>query len=131
MDIPAIFLALQNASLLSETLLPVFLILALVAMQVTDRGLVILPSLLIIYFLAGIATSLVTLPHIGFVVWIVGLFATVILYLGVRRITGRTEPKILLQERGYRILIGLALGIVAWLIGLFLAYPAGSSFIAT
>lgn len=131
MDIPAIFLALQNATLFSQTLLPIFLILALVAMQVTDKGTVLLPSLLTVYFLVGTAVSHVAMPHVAFSVWMMGIFTTIILYLAVRQLTGRTEPKILLQERGYRILIGVALGIVAWLVGFFAAYPAESALIST
>ncbi|MEM9777828.1 MAG: hypothetical protein AAF902_24845 [Chloroflexota bacterium] len=131
MDIPAIILTLQNATLFSEALLPIFLILALVAMQVTDRGAILLPSLLVVYLFVGITVSYVAMPHVAFSVWVVGIFGTIILYLAIRRIVGRTEPKILLQERGYRILIGLALGIVTWLIGFFLTYPAGSALIST
>ena len=131
MDIPAIFLALENSALLSTTLVPLWLILFLVLLQISDRAIYLIPSLLIVYFLCGIAVAWVALPHIAFVVWAFGIFTTLILYLSVRQIVARELPRIFLQEQGYRVLVGVALGIIAWLIGFFTAFPSGSAAVST
>jgi hypothetical protein len=131
MDIPALFLAIANSFLFSTTLVPLWLILFLVLIQLSDKGIFLVPSLLAVFFLSGIAVSWVALPHIAFAVWAFGTFTTLILYISLRKLPKRTLPKIFLQEQGYRILIGLALGIIAWLIGFFTAFPGGSAAIAT
>ena len=131
MDIPALFLSIENSFLLSTSLAPLWLTLILVVIQVTDRAAVLLPSLLAVFILCGIVVSWVALPHIAFSVWVFGLFATLILYLSVRKLIPRTTPQINLQERGYRLLIGLALGIVAYLIGSFAAFPTGHAAVSS
>lgn len=131
MDIPAIFLALENSTLFSDALVPLWLILFLVLLQISDRAIYLIPSLTAVYFLCGIVVSWVNLPHIAFIVWAFGTFTALILYLSVRQIIARERPKIMLQERGSRILVGVALGIIAWLIGFFTAFPGGLVPIAT
>lgn len=131
MDIPAIFLAFENSTLLSATLVPLWLILFLVLLQISDRAIYLIPCLSAVYFLCGIVVSWVALPHIAFAVWAFGSFTVLILYLSVRQIVARELPQIFLQEQGYRVLIGVALGIIAWLIGFFTAFPGGSAAIST
>lgn len=107
-----------------------WLILVLVLIQVSDRALFIIPGLLATFVLSGIAVSWTALPHIAFTVWAFGLFTTLILYLSVRQLTARTTSQLFLQEQGYRVLIGLALGIIAWLIGFFTQFPGSSASIS-
>ncbi|MFK7800938.1 MAG: hypothetical protein AB8G95_04850 [Anaerolineae bacterium] len=125
MDIPAIFLSLENSFLFSASLVPVWLILVLVLVQISDRAIFLIPGLLATYLFSGIVVSWTALPHIAFTTWAFGTFTCLILYLSVRQLSARTTPQVLLQEQGYRVLIGLALGIIAWLIGTFTAFPSG------
>ncbi len=131
MDIPAIFNALESTTIFSEQLLPVWLVLCLVALQITDRGAVLMPGLLITFLLIGIAVSRVAMPHIAFGVWVFGLFVVLILYLSLRGLPHRVPVKLMLQEYGYRLLIGLALGMMAALLGYFTQFPSGSAVIAS
>lgn len=130
MDIPAIFLALESASIFSETLLPVWIVLVLVILQVSDRGAVLLPCLLAAFGFAGIAVAHNTLPHIAFIVWVVGLFCALILYLSLRGLGERSRSELAMQDQGVRLLIGLGLGIVAALLGYFTEFPGRSSLTA-
>lgn len=130
MDIPAIFLALESASIFSDMLLPVWLVLALVVLQVSDRGAVLLPSLLIVFGLVGVIVGRSTLPHVAFTVWVVAIFSIIILYLSLRGLGQRPRSNLTMQEQGIRLLIGMGLGIVAALLGFFTEIPGRSSLTA-
>jgi len=131
MDIPAIFLALETASLFSDTLLPVWLVLALVVLQVSDRGAVLLPCLLVVFGLVGIIVGRSTLPHVAFTVWVVAIFSIIILYLSLRGLGQRPPSNLTMQEQGIRLLIGMGLGIIAALLGFFTEIPGRSALTAS
>ncbi len=130
MDIPAIFLALESASIFSDMLLPVWLVLALVILQVSDRGAVLLPCLLVVFGLVGIIVGRSTLPHVAFTVWVVAIFSIIILYLSLRGLGQRPRNNLTMQEQGIRLLIGLGLGMAAALLGFFTEFPGRSSLTA-
>lgn len=127
MDIPAAFLALQSSPLLAGFMILVWLVLALVCLQVTDQGRILIPCLLGTFFILGVLVSTIALSHIAFTVWISGLFSVIILYLSLRALPQRPPVSINMQEMGYRILIGLGLGAISAGLGYYTAFPSGQA----
>lgn len=123
MNLPQLFLTLSQVPWLNEISLLVLSVVLGLVIAISNRWIVSLISLWVLFFCVGLLISNFVFPHIAFVIWIVGLFAGLIIYLSERgkpqaASLGGFDPMTFLLQ----LMLGLVFVLVCWMlqfIGLF------------